>query len=84
MARVKLDNSGNAASRLKYVVCSTQHFFFAVTENASALDIDLKSVITCLMTEQKIHKKVHQESLLSLAASLIRKLLKSSLQIKKN
>ena len=34
MARVKLDYSGNAASRLKCEVCSTQHFF-AVTKNTS-------------------------------------------------
>lgn len=44
MARVKLDYSGNAASKLKCEVCSTQHFFFAVTKNALALDIE--SVIT--------------------------------------
>jgi len=37
----ELDYSGNAASRLKCEVCSTQHFF-AVAKNASALDIDLK------------------------------------------
>ena len=72
MARVKLHYSGNAASRLKCEVRSLLHatfvFFFAVTKSTSPQDIDLK---------------VHKESLLSFAASLIRKLLTSSLQIKK-
>ena len=46
MARVKLDCSGNAASMMNMMKCedcSTQpFFFFAVSKNASAVDIDLK------------------------------------------